>query len=211
MSYEKITYQLPDGELGNDRYFAAEYTFHGDVVATSWESPEPDPKSVHVFRMRDGAEAKFSAALIGYYARLGISVKEQKELLAEAIQSASSNSPFAYLAPFDEYDSSLKEYIDGSYGDPYDTHPTGLNPLMPPISAGTRPYEIIGGTGIYTRQEKLGKLTLVLTSIRPPKNDVIDTESFSRADIPVLAKTVAELSMGQYRQAVYDLYHRTLR
>lgn len=164
------------------------------------------------FNARHGSDTVILAGLMGYYARL----RKPESEIARTFLTAGET----LLA--EEIDMNLYYSVQTSHlmhianGEPfplYDLPEQGLSCLIPPIPAQPGIIEEKGGTAFYTNTDSDQEQRLVVASHMPngERNNahIAETAIFTEADIPIMAKLVCNLALGEYRREIKGfLTHR---
>jgi len=216
MSYQNQKVQLPPSELGENRCFEAEYTFHGDLMMRTWSGEideiSPDPGDVHDekrFGMAHGSDVHMIAAFIGYYNRLGVDPEETSEVFRTAAGDILNDELRPHYYNPEEHN--LSQLAEGSSFIRYDIVSLNLDCLMPLMPVHPGRFERTGGTGLYTKTQELGQLALVFVSFGQKDKDdpdslpIRETAKFCKSDIPLMAQTICALSLGDYREQIQHL------
>lgn len=216
MTYQNQKVQLPPSELGDNRFFEVEYTFHGDLMMSTWtgniEEISFDPENAHDkkrFRLMHGSDVYIIASFIGYYNRLGVDQEETAGTFRTAAGDILNDELRPYYNNLDEHN--LSQLAQGSSFVRYDIVSLNLDCLMPPMPVQPGLIERTGGTGLYTKTQELGQLALVFVGFdRKDKNDpdsllIRETAEFGKTDIPLMAQAVCALSLGDYREHIQHL------
>lgn len=203
MTGRKVAAELSDSKYGSNRHLEVDFGPDWDLtLLVSGGVSYPN-----LFRARHGSEATFVSAMLGYYARAGVDKRHVREELRESISAVSEVDNSTESIADDWRLSILSDYATGLYMPVYDVPEFNLECLVPPISAVPGPIEKVGGTGVYTRKEKIGGLALVLASIAPGGfgKDMYAVE-LCQGDIPIITKAIGMVSMGDSRQEISSLY-----
>lgn len=211
--------KLPDSELGSDRCVEISIVGHGDLAIVVWDGDvdtEVDElanisASKHDFETEQrkkfffhhGCEVLLFASFVGYYQRMQIPVEEIRDdilSLAQTVTSISANENL-YRRTSDAVESALM-IAEGFKATRFDINELELECLLipQPVQPGT--VESVGGTGIYTRRAGAGQ-RLVIASLFSPSQQrealqVRHTTEFCRSDIPLLAKMICDIALGEY-------------
>lgn len=205
--------RLADGELGENRMFRIGYYGHGDIRMATWQGEElVDPVTregnVQNFGMAHGSDVLIMASFAGFYKRLGHGEEEIRETLRQAGKDIIDDSQ-------EEFFTSRWEYItQGEPSTAWDIPEHGLDCLVTPIPSQPGILEQTGGTGIYTRgiEQGVGRLVFGRFS-RTESGEVAltDTADFCEADVPVMARLVCDVAVGEYQRDIQAFLNQLYR
>lgn len=218
MSYTPHKTLLPESELGADRCFQIKYFGHGDILMSTWHgsidhNPSTQDDVSYGFGMAHGGDVYILASLAGFLVRAGEAKDTIKDIFHEAGRNILQDD-----AEFLRYYSHLsRNYIariaNGKSAPLFDIPERNLQCLMAPRPSVPGIVEKSGGTGIYTTQNEDETMLLVFARHQPTysatehETFVKYTAEFCQSDVPVMARAVCELSLGEYRKDLHAFLH----
>jgi hypothetical protein len=210
--------RLPSSVLGDNRCFEIGYFGHGDIIVSTWQG-ELDHKPTH----NDGISRRFGfahsgdsvilAALSGYLMRSGYDKDNVGKLLLDAghdiLADGAESLKYKDLSRV-KY---LGHTILGRPMESCDEKSLDLKCLVPPTPSRPGIIEETGGTAIYT-SNNTGRQLLVFGRHDPGEPSVSTLKyaaEFCEQDVPVMARLVCNLALGEYREDIHALlaYHFT--
>ncbi len=206
--------ELPPSNLGDDRCFQIEYFGQGDIFAAVWEGDIDHEPTVEdgvstCFNFAHGSDVVIMASLAGYLRRIGKPQEEVKGVLREAGQEILADDSLRpmYRNSMDEW--SNARVAEGRRMPRFDIAEPELHCLVIPIPSQPEDIRAVGGTGIYTRPNKSGDDSYVLAHIKgrsgsklTDPDQIGHLADFQASDVPVMAKLVCEMSLGEYRRDI---------
>lgn len=210
--YKPAFIELSDSPYSNDRYLEINYTYHGDLSLSVFEDG-----NVNTFYFAHGNEETLVATSIGFLTRIGLETAQ----IHEIVKNASAD----LLAEIDEYESvrqepinasSLRRMVSGHTSDRFNNWVNGWNAFCPPIPQQPGVLESVGGTGVYSRSDVLGNMSLVLARIQSSAGFFYDEEGqqiseLYESDIPVAINLLCAKAMGEYRRSLRWLINDVLK
>lgn len=206
--------ELPPSELGDDRCFEIGYFGHGDIVVSAWngtldlEPSRSDGISTR-FGFAHGNDALILASMAGYLKRLGRSNDEVRETLQESGKNILEEELGYYHSL---RTGSLNMIAAGNPMSRFDDEERGFACLVSPTPSQPGLIEKTGGTGIYTRETDAQIKHLVFAGFTPHKDnegnevsEISRTVEFCEQDVPVMARLVCNLALGEYRSDLIAL------
>jgi hypothetical protein len=207
---------LPTSVLGNDRMFKMEFNREGDVKLLFWRQKFNDSTSmtrskVQNFTMTHGSELSLLSSFVSYYKRAGIS---EEQIRYDFITAASPilNDKSCALNDNSRLNESVRHALYVANSEPFarfNKTAVGWECLHIPIPTQPGIIEEVGGTGIYARTDIFGDQLIVLAYEKSDEDILFPEESYPlielcRTDILPMARTICELTMGEYRSNIYD-------
>lgn len=208
MSYKTAEILLPDTAYGVGRKVSYGFTYFGDVFLGYQEANrESDDPRGKMLRLSHGRDIVLLGAFVGFCVRLGKDEGELKQIFFSAGANLLKDGAFARR--HDEVNHSIdfvRGLAKGAEMRRFNKPQFGWNALFHSLPAIPGVVEEVGGTGFYTRSNIFNQQSLVLEAI-PPKYSktpltptaLPDHIEFYEEDIPLLAKTVCDMSLGDYR------------
>lgn len=217
------TVRLPDDEGERQRFFEYGYVGHGDLSLVYWEGSEAnDEVRSAPFQFSHSSELVLLGCMIGFYRRLGRSEEVIRELFYAAADGVLSD-PYLISREDDRLSHAtdhVQSFLSGERYGRFNQDILGWDALTTPIPAQPGVIDLVGGTGVYSRSDIFGRQSFLLAQQQSNqqvsrKKTVYSYElpvhvDFYERDIPVLAKTICDLSMGDYRKEIFDFMHTDL-
>jgi hypothetical protein len=214
MTYETQKAQLPPTELGDERCLQIGYFGHGDIFIATWAgSLDTQPHSGDgistCFNLAHGADLLLLASCIGYLRRINTPDEEIKLDILEASEEILADDVGDMRFHSGGNDHLAESICAGERFGRYDLPENNLSCLVPPRPAQPGLIYEKGGTAIYTRPNPAIEDDLVYASLLPDREEetasIHETADFSRADVPIIARLVCEMSLGEYRRDLRKL------
>lgn len=211
MSEHSLSALLPETKLGGDRHLKMRYSYHGDIVVSTWRGPE---EAVGVngaqFGFAHGSDTVILAAMAGYLRRSGLGKDEVGEIMCEAgSEVLSEEDSLSRADPF--MGSMLKSIAEGNGSIYYDKLSIGLHALATPTPRVPGLIEEVGGTAMYTRDDELLGEKLFVLAQYTMADEAPETAEFCLEDIPTMARLACNLSLGDYRRDVKSFCFESTR
>lgn len=212
MDYELQTAQLPSAELGSDRCLQMGYFNHGDIFVATWSGdlahqPRAEDGISTRFKLAHGADSLLLASCVGYLRRIQTPEAKVRTTIIDAAQEVIYDNELGDMSYHRSGLEPLTQDIAEAEDFPHwDLPESGLSCLMPPRATRPGVPERVGGTAIYTRACPEGQDRLVYANHRPNSNEsdttIYTTADFCLEDVPVIAKMVCNMSLGEYRKDI---------
>lgn len=204
--------RLPESELGEDRCFQIEYFGHGDMRMSFWQGdlsyvPRNDDDISKNFGFIHGNDVMLFASFAGYLARVGRSHEEISEVLLSAGDEVLRDNLGTIGYMVNRVMGRTENVASGEPSSRYDIPDQNLVALLSPQPNEPALLNEVGGTGIYTRRSGDNVYFVIarfnaLLGRSDEEAELYYTADFCERDVPVLARLVCSLSMGEYRKDI---------
>jgi hypothetical protein len=207
---------LPASDLGENRNFEIGYYGHGDIAISAWQGtvdhdPHNEDGISKRFGFAHGSDVIILASMAGYLTRTGKEQEDVAQIMLGAGEGVLTDDPQTLRFYSNLNQRALENYALGDPCSRYDVEQSKLRCIVPPLPSQPGLLDETGGTGIYTREDyKTGEILYVLGKFGLARNEggkreatLTDTEDFCETDIPVMAKMVCDLAMGEYRRDIH--------